>query len=165
MRIIGIDPGTYRTGYGIIDDEGAKRRVVSYGCIENKSKRSSERYLAIYNRLLDVIREYKPQHCSIESTFFLKNPKVVMRLGEVRGVLILAAVQEGLEVFEYPPLKVKQSVVGYGRADKNQVAKMVKSMLALKELPKPDDVSDALALALCHIHNRKTIRLNLVKTI
>jgi len=165
VRIIGIDPGTYTTGYGIIDNEGGTTRVVAYGCITNKSKRSSERYLAIYSALLDIIREYKPQHCSIESTFFLKNPKVVMRLGEVRGVLILAAVQEGLEVFEYPPLKVKQSVVGYGKADKNQVGRMVKSILALKELPKPDDVSDALALALCHVHNRKTIKLNLVKTI
>ncbi len=163
MRIIGIDPGTYRTGYGIVDTLRGVTKFVACGCLESKAEHTSERYFSIYEQLVSVIEQYQPQCCSIESTFYYKNQKVVMRLGEVRGVLILSAVQAGCEVFEYSPLEVKKSVVGYGRADKDQVRKMVMALLALKQIPKQNDVSDALALALCHVHNRNSIRYKLTR--
>lgn len=163
MRIIGIDPGTYRTGYGIIDTIRGENTFVDCGCIESRAQHTSERYFSIYEQLVSVIKQYQPQCCSIESTFFYKNQKVVMRLGEVRGVLILSAVQAGCEVYEYSPLEVKKSVVGYGRADKEQVHKMVKTLLSLKTIPKENDVSDALALALCHVHNKNSIRFQLTR--
>lgn len=163
MRIIGIDPGTYRTGYGIIDAEGSSYTMVDCGCLESRAQHTSERYFTIYKHLVEVVQRYSPDCCSIESTFYAHNPKVVMRLGEVRGVLILSAVQAGCEVFEYTPLQVKKSVVGYGKAQKDQVHKMVKALLSVQKLPKANDVSDALALALCHAHNRKSILNHLIK--
>ena len=165
MRIIGIDPGTYKTGYGIIDVMNNEHKIVSCGCLESRDSESSKRYFSIYRQITEVIDKFKPNQCAIESTFFYKNQKVVMRLGEVRGVLILSAVQAGLDVFEYSPLEVKKSVVGYGKADKEQVRKMIKMILSLKELPKPNDVSDALGIALCHAHNKNSVKFQLVKKI
>jgi len=165
VRIIGIDPGTYRTGFGIIDEDKGNVSVVACGCLEDRGKLVSKRYFSIYEQLSEVVKLYKPDCCSIESTFYYKNPKVTMRLGEIRGVLILTAVQAGMDIFEYAPLVVKQSVVGYGRADKSQVQKMVKALLGLSKLPKFNDVSDALALALCHVHNRKSVRRSVVKSV
>jgi len=165
VRIIGIDPGTYKTGYGIIDVINNEHKIVSCGCLESRDQKSSNRYFSIYQQVTEVINEYQPHQCSIESTFFYKNPKVVMRLGEIRGVLILSAVQAGLDVFEYTPLEVKKSVVGYGKADKEQVRKMIKMLLSLKKIPKQNDVSDALAIALCHAHNKNSVKYQLVKKI
>lgn len=165
MRIIGIDPGTYRTGYGIIDVINNENKIVSCGCLESRDAKSSKRYFSIYQQITDVIKEYKPQQCAIESTFFYKNPKVVMRLGEIRGVLILSAVQTGIDVFQYTPLEVKKSITGYGRADKEQVRKMVKMLLSLTKIHKANDVSDALAIALCHRHNNNSIKYRIIKNI
>ena len=165
MRIIGIDPGTYKTGYGIIDVINNEHKIVSCGCLESRDPHSSNRYFSIYQQITEVIKEHNPHQCAIESTFFYKNQKVVMRLGEVRGVLILSAVQAGLDVFEYTPLEIKKSVVGYGKADKEQVRKMIKMLLSLKKIPKQNDVSDALAIALCHAHNKNSLKYQLVKKI
>jgi len=165
VRIIGIDPGTYRTGYGIIDESGGKMKTVAFGCIECTDKVVSQRYLEIYDQIIAIIKEFQPDQCAIESAFFFKNPKVLMRLGEIRGALILSAAQGGLEIFEYSPLEVKKSVTGYGKADKSQVHKMVKMILAIDKIDGANDVSDALALAICHVHNKKSFKLKIIKTI
>lgn len=140
-------------------------KTVAFGCIECADKVASLRYLEIYNQIIDVINRFQPDHCAIESTFFFKNPKVLMRLGEVRGALILSAAQAGLEIFEYSPLEVKQSVAGYGRADKSQIHKMVKMILKIDNISGTNDVSDALALAICHVHNKKSLKLKIIKTV
>lgn len=165
MRIIGIDPGTYRTGFGVLDENKGNLRVVACGCLESTADRISERYFSIYEQLSKVVFEYKPDCCAIEGAFFSRNPKVITRLGEIRGVIILSAAQMGIEIVEYSPLEVKQSVVGYGRADKSQVHKMVKRILRVDTIPKINDVSDALALALCHVHNKNSIKRRLLKTL
>lgn len=163
MRIIGIDPGTYKTGFGIIDEHRSAVKYIASGCLESRAKLVSVRYEEIYKQLIAVLDEYKPDICSIESPFMYQNPKVAMRLGEIRGVLILSAIQFKLETVEYSPLEVKKSVVGYGRADKSQVRKMVMALLNLKSLSGVTDISDALALALCHVHNKKSIRQYMIK--
>ena len=157
MRIIGLDPGTYRTGYGIVDVHGSVFSPVSYGCLESKNTKVEFRYLSIFQQLKDVLDEHKPECCAIEKPFLYLNPKVAMRLSEIRGVLILSIAQLGFSVHEYAPLEIKKAVVGYGRADKSQVGKMVKTLLALKNIPKFDDTSDALAVAICHAHRQKSI--------
>ncbi len=150
MRIIGIDPGIAITGYGIIDKHGNSYKSVCYGKITTEPQQSlSERLVYIYNSLMDIFDEYRPGYAAVEELFFNKNAKTVMVIGQARGVAILAAANAGLEVREYTPLQVKQAVAGYGRAEKKQVQKMVKLLLNLEQIPRPDDVADALAVALC----------------
>jgi crossover junction endodeoxyribonuclease RuvC len=165
VRVIGIDPGTYQTGFGIIDDDNGHLSYVASGCLESRAQQVSKRYESIYSQLVAVLEEYKPQMCAVESAFYYKNPQVTMRLGEIRGIVILSAIQWKMDIVEYSPLEVKKSVVGYGRADKTQVRKMVKALLGLKTISGANDVSDALAIAICHIHNRKSITRYLIKTI
>lgn len=154
MRILGIDPGIAIMGYGIIDYETNKFAVIDYGAVITKAGiPKSVRLSEIYNGLLSIIKKYKPDAISIEELFFNKNAKTVITIGESRGVSILAGVNCGIQINEYTPLQVKQAVVGYGRADKNQVQQMVKILLNLNEIPKPDDVADALAVAICHCHS------------
>lgn len=151
MRIIGIDPGIAITGYGIIDKEGNTYKPVCYGKITTESRElTPKRLVSLYNNLMDIFNKYKPQCAVVEELFFNKNAKTAMVIGQARGVAILAAANAGLEIYEYTPLQVKQAVVGYGRAEKVQVQQMIKILLNLKEIPRPDDVSDALAVALCH---------------
>ncbi|AFK86686.1 MULTISPECIES: crossover junction endodeoxyribonuclease RuvC [Thermoanaerobacterium] len=151
MRIIGIDPGIAIMGYGVIDDNGGKFKVLEYGAITTPvGTEKSLRLKDVYDGVKLLIERYKPDVMAIEELFFNKNAKTVITIGEARGVAILAAVNCGIKVFEYTPLQVKQSVVGYGRAEKKQVQNMVKAILRLEEIPKPDDVADALAVALCH---------------
>ncbi|MGB9679346.1 MAG: crossover junction endodeoxyribonuclease RuvC [Thermoanaerobacteraceae bacterium] len=154
MRILGIDPGIAIMGYGIIDFTGNKISVVDYGAITTKAGiEKSIRLSDIYNGTISVIQKYNPEILAIEELFFNKNAKTVITIGESRGVSILAGVNSNIEIYEYTPLQVKQAVVGYGRADKNQVQQMVKVLLNLNEIPKPDDVADALAVAICHCHS------------
>ncbi|MGE5329162.1 MAG: crossover junction endodeoxyribonuclease RuvC [Deltaproteobacteria bacterium] len=154
MIILGIDPGVATTGYGVISYEGNKFKVLEYGAILTKSNvELPKRLLSINNEIIAIIQRLNPQVFAIEELFFNKNIKTALTVGHARGVAILSAANQNLPVYEYTPLQVKQAVVGYGRADKNQVQQMVKIMLGLNEIPKPDDVADALAVAICHAHS------------
>jgi len=154
MIILGIDPGFAITGYGIVKYEGNKFSAIDYGAITTASTMElPKRLLHLHDSLEKLIGEYKPDAIAIEELFFNKNIKTALTVGHGRGVAVLTAAESGIEVFEYTPLQVKQSVVGYGRAEKGQVQQMVKVILNLPKIPKPDDVADALAIAICHGHS------------
>lgn len=154
MIIMGIDPGFAITGCGVIEYSSNKFKVLDYGAITTSSDlKLSQRLLNLYNKLEDVIVKYNPDVVAIEELFFNKNIKTALNVGHGRGVVLLAAAKNNKKIFEYTPLQVKQSVVGYGRAEKNQVQQMVKMILNLKSIPKPDDVADALAVAICCAHS------------
>lgn len=151
MIILGIDPGLAIVGYGVIEYVGNKYKVLDYGAITTDSNLDfPERLKRIYDEMSALIEKYKPEDLAMEELFFNKNVKTALKVGQARGVQILCAKNKELDIYEYTPLQVKQAVVGYGRADKSQVQKMVKVLLNLKEIPKPDDVADALAVAICH---------------
>jgi len=151
LFIMGLDPGTAITGYGLIKYDGSRFSMIDCGCIRTSPESPlSERLQIIYRELTDVIRQYKPEQFAIEELFFNKNARTALAVGHARGVAMLAASSAGLPVFEYTPLQVKQAVTGFGRAAKTQVQFMVKTILALSEAPEPDDVADALAVAICH---------------
>lgn len=153
MIILGIDPGIAILGYGIVEYNGNSFKTLDYGAVLTDSKETTPNRLnKIYEELEKLLDIYKPDAVAIEELFFNKNAKTAIVVGQARGVAILAAAQRNLEIFEYTPLQVKQGVVGYGRADKKQVQVMVKTFLNLKTVPKPDDVADALAVAICHAH-------------
>ncbi len=151
MIIMGIDPGFAITGFGIVKYEGNRFSVLDYGAVTTEaSMKLSQRLLVLNNRLEELIQKHKPDAVAIEELFFNKNIKTALTVGHGRGVAVLAAARSGVDIFEYTPLQVKQSVVGYGRAEKAQIQQMVKALLNLKAIPKPDDVADALAVAICH---------------
>lgn len=153
MRILGIDPGSRVTGYGIIDSDGNRHALVSQGVVRTSSTGSfPERLRVIHRGILEVVDDFRPDQMVVESLFYATNVKSALKLGHVRGVAMLAGVERGLPVHEYTPLEVKQAVVGFGRADKHQVQKMVAVLLALDAAPEPHDAADALAIALCHAH-------------
>jgi len=156
-RIIGIDPGTLVTGYGIIEYSDNSYQAVDYGCIRPPAKMLlSERYRIIYEGVQKLIKKYTPTQMSIESIFYSKNPLSSIKLGQARGVILLAASEAGVSIYEYSPRRIKQAVVGNGGAAKVQLQGMIKHLLTLDELPEPMDVSDALATAVCHaqaMHN------------
>lgn len=153
MLVLGIDPGTAITGYGLVEFRGNKLKAVDYDCVRTPANSPLEyRLQAIHGAVADLIKKYNPTHLAVEELFFNKNIRTALSVGHARGVIILAGVNAGLEIFEYTPLQVKQAVVGYGRADKSQIQFMVKTLLCLPEIPKPDDVADALAVAVCHTH-------------
>ena len=150
MIILGIDPGTATTGFGIIESQKNKLKVLGFGCIEtDKNLDMPERLNLIAKELKNIIKKYKPQIMAVEELFFFKNSKTVITVGQARGVILFVGKDQGLKICEYTPLQVKQAVVGYGRAEKRQVQQMVKSILGLDEVPKPDDAADALAVAVC----------------
>lgn len=154
MIILGVDPGVATTGYGAISYEGNKFKVIEYGAVLTSPDMDlSKRLLKINCDISEIIRRVRPDTFAIEELFFNKNIKTALTVGHGRGVAILAAANQGLTVFEYTPLQVKQAVVGYGRAEKSQIQHMVKILLCLSEIPKPDDVADALAVAICHAHS------------
>lgn len=154
MRILGIDPGYAILGWGIIDVIGNRFSVVDYGAVlTDTSMEMPARLQALYNGLTVIINKYKPEDASIEQLFFNSNAKTAILVGEARGVAVLACANGNLNIAEYTPLQIKQALVGYGRADKKQVQYMVKTMLNLKSVPKPDDTADALAAAICHAHS------------
>ena len=154
MRILGIDPGYAILGWGVIDVVGNRFSVVDYGSILTDTKMEMPaRLQVLYNGLTELIHKYKPDDASIEQLFFNSNAKTAILVGEARGVAVLACANGNLNIGEYPPLQIKQALVGYGRADKKHVQYMVKTMLNLKSVPKPDDTADALAAAICHAHS------------
>jgi crossover junction endodeoxyribonuclease RuvC len=154
MRVLGIDPGSEITGWGVIDGDARRYRMLEYGSIRTSAQqRFSTRLLKICNGLEEVIARHNPDACAIEDGFLASNVKVTMKLGQVRGVAMLAAERASLDIHEYSPRLVKQSVVGYGNAEKHQVQEMVRVLLALTSLPEPQDAADALAVAICHFHH------------
>ena len=156
MVVLGVDPGTATTGYGVLEELRGKARLIDYGVIRTPANLDqSGRLLEIHNRLEELIDLYRPSVLAIEELFFSRNVKTALMVGQARGVILMTAAQKGLSVHEYTPLQVKQAVVGLGNADKRQVQAMVKAILQIKELPKPDDAADALAVGICHIHSAR----------
>ena len=158
MLVIGIDPGTAITGYGLVRGEpGGAVEAVDWGVILTPAKTPiAERLSQIYDSLSDILKEHQPDQAAVEAIFFQKNVKTAMSVGQARGVVLLSLQQAGLAASDYSPNEIKQAVSGYGGADKQQVQSMVKSLLNLDEIPKPDDAADALAVAICHLHTART---------
>ncbi|MCK9298691.1 MAG: crossover junction endodeoxyribonuclease RuvC [Methanoculleus sp.] len=153
MIVIGIDPGLARTGYGVLSTGGRSPVPLTFGCIETSGDCSPpERLLEVHARISDLFDEYDPAWVVLERLFFSRNTTSAMQVSEARGVLLLAAAQHGIPVAEYTPNQVKQAVTGSGRADKHQVQEMMRRLLRLDEVPRPDDAADGLAIALCHIN-------------
>ena len=154
MRIIGIDPGYAIVGYGILDYSGSRFRVVNYGAVTTQAGLPLERRIEIiYDELAEILKTYRPQSMAVEKLFFTTNQKTAIDVAQARGAIMLCAVKHGAQLFEYTPLQVKQAVTGYGKADKNQMQQMTKTLLALPAVPKPDDTADALAIAICCAHS------------
>ena len=154
MIILGIDPGYAIMGWGVVERTGNHFRAIDYGSLTtDKDMEMPDRLESLYDGLRDIIEEYRPEEASIEKLFFNTNTTTAINVGQARGVAILACIKGGLVVSEYTPLEIKQALVGYGRADKKQVQFMVKTMLNLQQVPKPDDTADALAAAICHGHS------------
>jgi crossover junction endodeoxyribonuclease RuvC len=156
MIILGIDPGIATTGYGLIENKGSNLCLVDYGCILTPAKTPVvERLNTIFNQLSKLIKKQKPDEVAIEELFFAKNVKTAINVSQARGVIMLACMRSGIKMInEYTPLEVKMALVGYGRAEKHQVQKMVTTLLNLQNMPKSDDAADALAIAVCHFNSR-----------
>ena len=154
MRILGIDPGSETLGWGIIEGTAAKYASVDFGVVKSNPRHAFSKRLAnIYEGVARVIDSFEPEVLSIEEAFYAANVSVAMKLGQVRGVVLLLAEQRKLEIAEYAPRLIKQTVVGYGNAEKHQVQEMVKLLLKMRSVPQPHDAADALAIAICHIHH------------
>ncbi len=154
MVILGIDPGLAIVGYGILEYSGNRFRTLGYGSIQTPAGMpTEERLVAIYKSMGELIERYKPDCMAVEELFWNTNQTTGIRVSEARGVILLAAAEKKVNIFEYTPLQVKQAVVGYGRAEKKQVISMVTTLLGLEKPPKPDDTADALAIAICHAHS------------
>ena len=157
-RVLGIDCGSIATGYGIIDSEGTSARMVASGVILTGTRLPfPERLKQISDGLRKLIETHAPEVAAVEEIFYSVNVKSLIKLGQVKGVVLLAAADAGIAIHEYSPLEIKSAVVGYGRAEKSQVQQMIKLLLSLKRLP-PEDAADALAVALCHAHRAQTLR-------
>ena len=160
MRVFGIDPGSERTGYGCVETDGRRHRLVTCGAITAAPGDSFPRRLArIHRELSDRLSECRPDYVVVENLFYATNARSALKLGHARGVAILAAIDAGCEVLEYTPAEVKRAVVGYGRADKRQVQQMIKLLLGLDKVPSPHDAADALAVAICHVHRGVGLRV------
>lgn len=154
MRILGIDPGTAITGFGILDQSGNHLIPQEFGVIRTPAEMEMpNRLTIIYRELVSIIQKYRPEAIAVEQLFFNKNVRTALSVGQARGVVLLAAAQLELNIAEYTPLQVKQAVVGFGGAEKKQVQEMVKILLNLQSIPRPDDAADALAIAICHAHS------------
>jgi crossover junction endodeoxyribonuclease RuvC len=159
--VFGIDPGSERTGYGCVDSDGRRHSLVKCGAVRAGTAPTFPDQLAVIHReLTALLAEYRPECVAIENIFHAVNAKSALKLGHARGVAMLAAIEAGVTVVEYTPAEIKRSVVGYGRAEKPQVARMVKLLLGLDAIPKPHDAADALAVAICHLHigNGQTVK-------
>jgi crossover junction endodeoxyribonuclease RuvC len=153
VRVFGIDPGCERTGYGCVETDGSRHRIVVCGAISSPALASfADKLHRIHSRLVRLLEECQPESVAIENLFFSVNVRSALKLGHARGVAMLAAVEAGVPVFEYTPAEIKRAVVGYGRADKPQVQQMIKLLLGLDAVPSPHDAADALAIAICHVH-------------
>lgn len=156
MRILGIDPGFAITGYSVIDYEGNKFKLITSGAIETRAGVSFPlRLTKIYDDMQMLVKEYKPEAISVEELFFNNNIKTGINVAQARGIVLLVGCKAGIPTYEYTPLQVKQAVVGYGRAEKKQVQKMVQSILRVEKVPKLDDITDSMAIAICHAHSSR----------
>jgi crossover junction endodeoxyribonuclease RuvC len=154
MRVLGIDPGSETLGWGVVDGTGTKYSLDEFGVVRSSTRDPfSKRLLKIYRSVDDIIERLSPDVLAVEDTFYAVNVGVALKLGQVRGTMLLLAEQRGLEIAEYSPRLIKQTVVGYGAAEKTQVQQMVRMLLHLKEVPTPYDAADALAIAICHFHH------------
>ena len=155
MIILGLDPGTATTGYGVIRMTNFKITCVAYGAIITRPEMAmQERLKVIYEDLGQILAQYSPDEVAVEKLFFGRNTTTAITVGQARGVLLLRLAQAGLTIGEYTPMQIKQALVGYGNAEKKQVQYMVQHFLKLPEVPRPDDAADALAIAICHAHSR-----------
>lgn len=162
MRILGIDPGTATTGWAIIEENKGKINPIAFGHISTSPENSTaERLREVADDIDGIIKKYKPQESAIEDIFFFKNQKTAVKVSQSRGAILLTLEKKNVKIFSYTPLQVKQSITGYGRAEKRQIQLMVKNILKLKSIPKPDDTADAIAIAICHLNSRK---LNIIKS-
>jgi len=157
IRVLGIDPGSIKTGYGVLDSQGNRLSHISHGLVKPKSSEFTARLYGLFTGISEVIRTYRPDVVAIEDVFMAKNAASALKLGQARGALIAACCHEGLEVHTYSPTAVKQSVVGFGRAEKQQVQHMIQRILAPKE-KMTEDAADALAVAVCHAHHIPLLR-------
>jgi crossover junction endodeoxyribonuclease RuvC len=156
VLILGIDPGTAITGYGLVQEEDGELALVDYGVITTPAGQPlPERLQIIYQGLAAVIRKHRPQAAAVEELFFSRNVRTALSVGHARGVALLALADAGLPIHEYKPLEVKQAIAGYGGADKLQVQEMVRMLLDLDHVPQPDDAADAVAVAICHVHSAR----------
>ncbi|MBE9524082.1 MAG: crossover junction endodeoxyribonuclease RuvC [Chloroflexi bacterium] len=157
MLVLGIDPGTAITGYGLVREDGSGSiSAVAYGVITTAAKMPMpQRLLKLYKELNDIILLHSPDSSAVEKLFFQRNVRTAISVGQGRGVVLLALADAGVDIGEYTPLEIKQAVTGYGGADKVQIQQMVRALLNLDDIPKPDDAADALAVAICHIHSIK----------
>lgn len=154
MRVLGIDPGSQTMGWGVVEGNGRRYSLVGFGAVRAPSSlKFPARLLRMCTGLEELIAEYRPDACVLEDAFLATNVKVSMKLGQVRGVVLLVAERAALEIFEYSPRLIKQTIVGYGNAEKHQVQEMVRLLLKLRALPSPHDAADALAAAICHFHH------------
>ena len=154
MRVLGIDPGSETTGWGVVEGDVRRYRVVDFGTVKaNPRERFTARLLKISDGVEELLARFQPDVCAVEEMFFAANVKTALKLGQVRGVILVVAERARIEIAEYAPRLVKQTVVGYGAAEKHQVQEMVRVLLSLKEIPQPHDAGDALALAICHFHH------------
>ena len=162
--IVGIDPGYAIVGYGVVKYENNSFKTIDYGCIKTSSSTLFEQRLLLINQEIANLNEkYSPSAMAIEKLFFNENTKTAIDVAQCRGAILLTAAQSLLPIFEYTPLEVKMAVTGYGRADKNQIQQMVRTILNLRRIPKPDDVADALAVAICHAHSSKMRTIETMK--
>ncbi len=152
--VLGIDPGTAITGFGVVTEEGHTPRALDYGVIRTPAHQPlPDRLVTIYAELNALLERYRPDAVAVEEVFFSKNARTALSVGHARGVVLLAVAQRGIPLFHYKPTQVKQAVTGYGAADKRQIQEMVRMLLGLEAIPRPDDAADALAIALCHLHS------------
>jgi crossover junction endodeoxyribonuclease RuvC len=160
VKIFGIDPGSERTGYGCVETDGSRHRIVTSGAISTTASPAfADKLLHIHTRLSAIIGECRPDGIAVENLFHAINVRSALKLGHARGVALLAAAEAGVPVFEYTPAEIKRAVVGYGRAEKPQVQQMIKLLLGLEAVPSPHDAADALAVAICHIHSTPAARV------
>ncbi|SHG98588.1 Holliday junction endonuclease RuvC [Thermosyntropha lipolytica DSM 11003] len=160
MLILGIDPGTAITGYGLVDTRRGREVLITYGVITTPAEMEMPlRLFKIQSELSAIINEFKPEAAAVEDIFYHRNAKTVITVAQARGVALCTLAASGIKTAEYTPLQVKQAVVGYGGADKKQVQSMVKYILKLDHIPRPDDAADALAVAICHAHNLRHINI------
>jgi crossover junction endodeoxyribonuclease RuvC len=160
VLVLGIDPGTATTGYGLVREQDQELHLKGYGVIITPAKQQlHQRLQTIYSDLTALIQEHQPEVAAVEELFFSRNARTALSVGHARGVVLLALAHAGLPVFEYKPLEIKQAVAGYGGADKRQVQEMVRMLLSLDHVPQPDDAADGVAVAVCHIHSARMASL------
>lgn len=160
LRVLGVDPGTAIVGWAVLEEKNGESKAIAYGHIStSKENSTAHRLLEVANDLEEIIKKHKPQESAVEDLFFFKNAKTVIKVSQARGAILLTLERFNVIINEYTPLQVKQALTGYGRAEKRQVQEMTKQVLKLKEIPKPDDTADAIAVALCHINSRKMVAI------